>query len=106
MRTAWGQIATAKIPALLPDYKPSVGALLDMLTPHFGQATGDPAKVAEVIVRLADHARPPAHLLLGSDALHHLGAADAARNSAAEAWRGVSESTDFAAAGPIPAFPA
>lgn len=105
MRTQWGQVATAQIPELLPDYEPSVGALLQMLAPHINQAGGEPAKVAQVILRLAEHARPPAHLVLGSDALHYLGVADTARASEAASWRSVSESTDFAATGPIPAFP-
>lgn len=105
MRTGWGQVATAQLPALLPDYKTSVGAMVDFLTSHIGQATGDPSKVAQIILRLADHARPPAHLLLGSDAIQYLGAAEAARSSEAEAWRRVSESTDFSAVGPIPPFP-
>jgi NAD(P)-dependent dehydrogenase (short-subunit alcohol dehydrogenase family) len=105
MATGWGEAATAQTPILLPDYQPSVGALLHLLASFNGQAAGDPAKVAQVIVRLADHARPPAHLLLGSDALQYLDAADAARSSAAANWRGVSESTDFAATSPIPAFP-
>jgi NAD(P)-dependent dehydrogenase (short-subunit alcohol dehydrogenase family) len=105
MRTGWGQIAAAQIPELLPDYNPSVGAVVDMLRPHLDQAVGDPIKVAQIILRLADHDNPPAHLLLGSDALQYFGAADLARSGAADAWRSVSLSTDFSAAEPIPSFP-
>jgi NAD(P)-dependent dehydrogenase (short-subunit alcohol dehydrogenase family) len=105
MRTGWGQIAAAQIPELLPDYNPSVGAVVDMLRPHLDQAVGDPVKVAQIILRLADHDNPPAHLLLGSDALQYFGAADLARSGAADAWRSVSLSTDFSAAEPIPSFP-
>jgi NAD(P)-dependent dehydrogenase (short-subunit alcohol dehydrogenase family) len=105
MRTGWGQIAAAQIPELLPDYNPSVGAVVDMLRPHLDQAVGDPIKVAQIILRLADHDNPPAHLLLGSDALQYFGAADLARSGAADAWLSVSLSTDFSAAEPIPSFP-
>jgi NAD(P)-dependent dehydrogenase (short-subunit alcohol dehydrogenase family) len=105
MRTGWGEIARGHMPELLPDYKPSVGAVQEMLAGHIGNEAGDPEKVAQVILRLAGHGNPPAHLLLGSDALHFFGQADAARNAAAEQWRNVSLSTDFKASGPIPAFP-
>jgi NAD(P)-dependent dehydrogenase (short-subunit alcohol dehydrogenase family) len=105
MRTEWGQIAASQIPELLPDYKPSVGAILEMLTPHLNQALGDPVKVAQIVLRLAAHDHPPAHLVLGSDALQYFEAADAVRKSSADLWRSVSRSTDFSAAGPIPSFP-
>ena len=105
MRTEWGQIAASQIPELLPDYKPSVGAVMEMLTPHLNEALGDPVKVAQVILRLAAHDHPPAHLLLGSDAFQYCGAAETARKSAADLWRSVSESTDFSATDLNPSFP-
>ena len=105
MRTGWGEIARDHMPELLPDYIPSVGAVNEMLAGHIGNEAGDPGKVAQVILRLAAHDSPPAHLLLGSDALQYFGRADAARNAAAEQWRNVSLSTDVTARGPIPAFP-
>jgi hypothetical protein len=61
--------------------------------------------VAEVVVRLASHGSPPQHLILGSDAVHFAGGADAAREASGKLWRAVSLATDFAATGPIPAFP-
>jgi len=105
MRTNWGERARGSATRPLPDYEPSVGALLDMLTPHVGQEAGDPAKVAQLIVRLAAHDAPPLHLLAGSDALHYAGDADAARAAEGERWRAVSVSTDCAYAGPLPALP-
>lgn len=105
MRTGWGEIARGHMPELLPDYKPTVGAVQEMLAGHIGNEAGDPDKVAQVIVRLAAHDSPPAHLLLGSDALEYFGRADAARNVAAAQWRNVSLSTDVAAKDPIPGFP-
>ena len=105
MRTGWGEIARGHMPELLSDYKPSVGAVQEMLAGHIGNEPGDPEKVAQVILRLAAHDSPPAHLLLGSDALQYFGRADAARNATAEQWRNVSLSTDVKASRPIPAFP-
>ncbi|MGH8778250.1 SDR family NAD(P)-dependent oxidoreductase [Paraburkholderia sp.] len=102
MRTDWGTVAGSKIPALLPDYEASVGALLKMFGSYV--IPGDPARVAQVVVRIAEHGDPPEHLLLGSDALHFFDQVDAERVRSAEAWRDVSLSTDFDT-GPIPAFP-
>jgi NAD(P)-dependent dehydrogenase (short-subunit alcohol dehydrogenase family) len=105
MKTDWGTEASGALPTLLPDYVPSVGAVVDMLSQHIGHETGDPAKVAQVVLKLAYHDSLPAHLLLGSDALHYAGEGDKARAASAEAWRAVSTATDFAAPAPLPAFP-
>jgi NAD(P)-dependent dehydrogenase (short-subunit alcohol dehydrogenase family) len=69
MRTNWGNRAHAHIPILLPEYAPSVGAHIESLEAYWGHETGDPAKVAQVIVQLARKEQLPAHLLLGSDAV-------------------------------------
>ncbi|HEY0341140.1 MAG TPA: hypothetical protein VGC34_10065, partial [Steroidobacteraceae bacterium] len=42
---------------------------------------------------------------LGSAVVHFGGEAEAAREASGKLWRAVSVSTDFAATGPIPAFP-
>ncbi|CAE6780774.1 SDR family NAD(P)-dependent oxidoreductase [Paraburkholderia haematera] len=105
MKTEWGTEARGAMPALLPDYVPSVGAVVDMLSQHIGHETSDPAKVAQVVLKLAYHDALPAHLLLGSDALHYAGEGDKARAASAEVWRTVSTATDFAASATLPAFP-
>jgi NAD(P)-dependent dehydrogenase (short-subunit alcohol dehydrogenase family) len=104
MRTQWVEIAQGQMPELLTDYEPSVGAIQNLLKQLTGNEASDPDRVAQVILRLAAHENPPAHLLLGSDALHYFGQADAARAAAAEQWRAVSLSTDVTAGGPIPAL--
>ena len=70
-----------------------------------GNETSDPAKVAQIVLKLAYHEQPPEHLLLGSDALHYFGEADKARTASAAAWREVSVATDFAAPAALPEFP-
>ena len=102
MRTNWGARASKETPDLLPDYQPSVGALAEMLKPLWGQENSDPAKVAQVILRLAASERLPAHLLLGSDAVQYAGQAEAARAADAERWRPISVSTDVDAPGSLP----
>jgi NAD(P)-dependent dehydrogenase (short-subunit alcohol dehydrogenase family) len=94
MRTNYGNRATADTPTLLPEYEPSVGALIEMLEAHWGHETSDPARVAQVILQLATKEQLPAHLLLGSDAVQYACLADDKRESDAKAWLDVSVSTD------------
>jgi NAD(P)-dependent dehydrogenase (short-subunit alcohol dehydrogenase family) len=102
MRTSWGARANKDTPSLLPDYEPSVGAAIKALASHWGNEMSDPAKVAQLILRLVDSEQLPAHLLLGSDAVQFAGQAEATRAQEAERWREVSVSTDVDAKGPLP----
>ena len=102
MRTNWGARANKDTPDLLPDYEPSVGAVIKALASYWGNEMSDPAKVAQLILRLADSEQLPAHLLLGSDAVQFAGQAEATRAQEAERWREVSVSTDVEAKGPQP----
>ncbi|WP_193165553.1 SDR family NAD(P)-dependent oxidoreductase [Microbulbifer hainanensis] len=105
MRTNWGTRATQNIPSLLPDYEPSVGAFVTLLSSLWGQETSDPTKVAQLVLRLATRDRLPAHLLLGSDAVQMSEQVDQARSSEAASWREVSMSTDATNMGPTPPMP-
>ena len=94
MRTNWGARANKDRPDLLPDYEPSVGGVMKALESRWGHENSDPAKVAQVVLRLAASDCLPAHLLIGSDAVQHAGQAEATRAADAERWREVSGSTD------------
>jgi NAD(P)-dependent dehydrogenase (short-subunit alcohol dehydrogenase family) len=102
MRTNWGARANKDTPELLPDYEASVGAVAKALKPLWGHENSDPAKVAQVVLRLAGSERLPAHLLLGSDAVRYAGEAEAVRAADAERWREISVATDFSASGSLP----
>jgi hypothetical protein len=104
MRTNWGVRGHKDMPDLLPDYKPSVGAVVKALESLWGQENSDPDKVAQVIVRLAACDQLPAHLLLGSDAVRYAGEAEAVRTADADKWREISISTDVNAPKTIPAL--
>jgi NAD(P)-dependent dehydrogenase (short-subunit alcohol dehydrogenase family) len=104
MRTNWGMRANQDTPSLLPDYEQSVGAVIKALASYWGNEISDPAKVAQLILRLADSEQLPAHLLLGSDAVQFSGQAEAARAQEADRWREVSVSTDVDAKGPLPSI--
>lgn len=104
MRTNWGIRANKETPVLLPEYEPSVGAVIKALASYWGNEISDPSKVAQLILRLADRDQLPAHLLIGSDAVEFAGQAEATRAAEAIRWREVSVSTDFNASGPLPAM--
>src|SRR6266516_65475 len=103
MRTNWGARANEKTPDLLPDYEPSVGAVIKALESYWGNEISDPVKVAQLILGLAASDHLPAHLLIGSDAVEFAGQAEATRAAEAERWREFSVSTDVNASGPLPA---
>jgi NAD(P)-dependent dehydrogenase (short-subunit alcohol dehydrogenase family) len=94
MRTNWGNRTHADVPILLPEYEPSVGALVKRLETYWGHETSDPAKVAQVILQLATKEQLPAHLLLGSDAVQYARLAEDKRESDAKVWLDVSVLTD------------
>ena len=103
MRTNWGARAHKDIPDLLPEYEPSVGAVVKALQSLWGQENSDPAKVAQVVLRLASSESLPPHLLIGSDAIQFATQAEATRAADAQRWREVSVSTDVDAPRALPA---
>jgi hypothetical protein len=78
--------------------------VIKALESYWGNEISDPTKVAQLILRLADSDHLPVHLLLGSDAVHFAGQAEATRAVDAQQWREVSVSTDVNASGPLPAM--
>jgi NAD(P)-dependent dehydrogenase (short-subunit alcohol dehydrogenase family) len=102
IRTNWARRAGQNAPDLLPDYEASVGTMLKMLRSLEGRAEGDPRKIADVIVQLANSDEVPMRLILGVDAEQRVQQAEAARASDAEKWRHLTVSTVFEDAGSIP----
>jgi NAD(P)-dependent dehydrogenase (short-subunit alcohol dehydrogenase family) len=105
MRTNWGTRAHASQDPLLSDYEPSVGASMRLMKDYWGKENGDPARVAQVVLKIADADTLPPHILLGSDAIQLARQAEQARAAAADRWKAVSASVDMDAVGPIPALP-
>jgi NAD(P)-dependent dehydrogenase (short-subunit alcohol dehydrogenase family) len=105
MRTSWGTRAHATQESLLPEYEPSVGASMKQMEGYWGNENGDPAKVAQIVLKIADAETLPPHILLGSDAFQLARQAEQSRAADADRWKAVSASIDMDAAGPIPALP-
>jgi NAD(P)-dependent dehydrogenase (short-subunit alcohol dehydrogenase family) len=95
IRTNWARRARQNAPDLLPDYEASVGSILKMLRGLEGRAEGDPRKIAEVILQLANSDDVPLRLILGVDAEKRVQQAEATRASEAEKWRHLTVSTVF-----------
>jgi len=94
MRTNWGKRANAGRYSLLPEYEASVGAQTKQLEGYWGHENGDPSKVAEIVLRIAEAQSLPPHILLGSDAFQLARQAEQTRATDAERWKAVSASID------------
>src|SRR5580658_6974244 len=95
IRTNWARRAGQNAPDLLPDYEASVGLTLKMLRGLEGRSEGDPRKIADVIVQLANSEEVPSRLILGVDAEKRVQQAESARASESEKWRHLTVSTVF-----------
>jgi len=102
IRTNWARRARGNPPELLPEYEASVGPILKLLQTIEGRQEGDPRKIAEVILKLANSEEVPLRLVLGVDAEKRVQRAEAARASEAEKWRHLTLSTVFEDAKAIP----
>ena len=81
------------------DYQASVGQFLRTtvrrLSGEGSRYGSDPARVAQVILRMIDEPNPPLRLVVGSDAVQIALATDEAKLAETRAWQVVGASTDF-----------
>lgn len=94
-RTDWAGRSMVRSPRSIGDYDPVMGPVRRRRQAMDGNQLGDPAKAARVIVDLFDHPDPPAHLLLGSDALRLVAEGRAAVDAEIDAWDAICRSTDY-----------
>ena len=102
IRTNFARRAGQNAPKLLPEYEASVGSILKLLRNIEGRSEGDPRKIADVILQLANSDEVPVRLILGVDAEKWVQRAEAARASEAEKWRHLTVSTVFEGTESIP----
>src|SRR6202007_1762242 len=79
IRTNWARRAGQNAPELLPDYEGSVGPILKLLQSIEGRQEGDPRRIADLIVQLANSDEVPVRLILGVDAEKRVQRAEEAR---------------------------
>jgi NAD(P)-dependent dehydrogenase (short-subunit alcohol dehydrogenase family) len=81
-------------PTVIEDYAGTAGAMRGLATDYNHTQPGDPVKGAKAIVDIAEQARPPLHLLLGTDSLGFARTKLRAELDELVAWQEVSASTD------------
>jgi NAD(P)-dependent dehydrogenase (short-subunit alcohol dehydrogenase family) len=94
-RTEFSKASRIRTARTIDDYDATVAQSRRILADHAGQEKGDPAKAAEAILNIAAESAPPLRLLLGADALGHVDLKFAAQKAEIDAWRELSQSTDF-----------
>jgi NAD(P)-dependent dehydrogenase (short-subunit alcohol dehydrogenase family) len=102
IRTNWAQRAGENSPELLPEYEASVGAIYKLVAAVRGNSEGDPKKIADVIVKLANMQDVPKRLILGKDAEVRVKNVESARAEEAVKYRELTLSTVFPDAPVIP----
>jgi NAD(P)-dependent dehydrogenase (short-subunit alcohol dehydrogenase family) len=95
-RTDWAGRSMTRAERSITDYDDLFEPIRAARVAASGNQLGDPAKAAEAVLSILDVAEPPAHLVLGSDALRLVGAARAAVDDDIRRWEQLSRSTDFA----------
>lgn len=95
-RTDWAGRSMRRTPRSIPDYDALMNPIRERREKISGHQIGDPAKLGEAVVKLTATDHPPAHLLLGSDALKLVEEKLAAQRAEIDAWQHVTVSTDFA----------
>lgn len=79
----------------IPDYAETVGKTRDMAVERNYQQPGDPSKLAQAILEIANTDKPPLRLPLGSDTLQAIAEKNAYVEQETAKWRTLSESTNY-----------
>jgi NAD(P)-dependent dehydrogenase (short-subunit alcohol dehydrogenase family) len=93
MRTDWAG-SSMTVPPISEPYQQTVGANHRRMEGFTESAASDPAKVAQLVLKVADLDEPPLRLLVGTDAYTYGRAAWQARLDEDARWQELSTSTD------------
>lgn len=80
--------------AVIADYAEQSQKMQEQFRGHSGQQTGDPAKLATALIRLANEENPPLRFAAGSDCVEAIEAKLVDLRSDLDRWRDLSVSTD------------
>ncbi|MFG2078482.1 oxidoreductase [Nonomuraea maritima] len=94
-RTEWAGRSMTRAPHAVHAYDELFLPLREARQKASGNQLGNPAKAGEAVVHIASLERPPAHLVLGSDALRLITAARRAVDEDIRTWEELSRTTDF-----------
>jgi NAD(P)-dependent dehydrogenase (short-subunit alcohol dehydrogenase family) len=93
-RTEWAGRSMVRTPRSIPDYDALFDPIRKGREDKNGRQLGDPVKAARAMLSVIETDEPPAHLLLGSDALGLVREKLALLGAEFDAWEGVTRSTD------------
>jgi len=93
-RTDWAGRSMVRTPRSIGDYDALFDPVRQRRQEVSGKQLGDPAKAARVMLQLIESEAPPAHLLLGSDALNLVREKIAGLQQELAHWEQVTRSTD------------
>ncbi|MDP9585011.1 UNVERIFIED_ORG: NAD(P)-dependent dehydrogenase (short-subunit alcohol dehydrogenase family) [Burkholderia contaminans] len=93
-RTDWAGRSMTRTPRSIADYDAIFDPIRQAREEKSGRQLGDPAKAARAMLAVIAADRPPAHLLLGSDALRLVRAKCSALEDEMRTWEAVTVSTD------------
>ncbi|KVQ18786.1 oxidoreductase [Burkholderia cepacia] len=93
-RTDWAGRSMTRTPRSIADYDAIFDPIRQAREEKSGKQPGDPVKAARAILAVVAAQHPPAHLLLGSDALRLVRGKLAALDAEIRAWEAVTVSTD------------
>lgn len=94
-RTDWAGRSMVRSSRSIADYDSLFDPIRAARQQKSGQQAGDPAKAAEALLKIIDAPNPPAHLLLGTDALQLVRQKLDTLRGEIEAWEDLTRSTDF-----------
>ncbi|MEV6562508.1 oxidoreductase [Nocardia sp. NPDC051756] len=101
-RTDWAGRSMVRTERSISDYDELMNPVRAHRQAADGNQLGDPEKAAAAILSVIDSADPPAHLILGSDALRLVRAGRATVDAEIEKWADLSRTTDFAEGAQLP----
>jgi len=93
-RTDWAGRSMTRTPRSIPDYDALFDPLREARKEKSGKQLGDPAKAARAMLAAINSDTPPAHLLLGSDALGLVFEKLSGLADELKTWEAVTRSTD------------
>lgn len=96
-RTDWAGRSMIRTARSIPDYDALMDPIRERRQAASGHQIGDPARLGAAVLALASMEKPPAHLLLGSDAYKLVDEKLAALRAEYDTWKQVTLSTDFTA---------
>jgi NAD(P)-dependent dehydrogenase (short-subunit alcohol dehydrogenase family) len=100
-RTDWAGRSMVRTARKVADYDAVFDPLRLQRLKFSGNQPGDPAKAAQAILALVKSDAPPAHLVLGPDAVRAVRDKLGAMQAEIAAWEPVSRATDFTAMAPV-----